>query len=315
MLDSRGRTIEYLRLSLTERCNLRCIYCRDEAPPNTGQEISAREIGRILSCMVSLGINKVRLTGGEPLLRADLEELIGKISATAQIRDLCMTSNALGFARRAKALRQAGLMRMNISLDSLKPDRYREIARGGDLEEVLEAIDAAIAVGLTPLKLNCVPIRGKNDDEIDAFIDLARNKPLHVRFIELMPMGEDGLDWSLRITTKDILDAHPELQPLPPSYAGQPAEDYAAPGFRGTVGFISPISHLFCNDCNRVRVTSDGKLRPCLGDNTEVDLRGALGKGDEELLRVIRETVYHKPEGHHFNEGFVSKRRMFRIGG
>jgi cyclic pyranopterin phosphate synthase len=263
--------------------------------------------------MVSLGINKVRLTGGEPLLRRDLEEIVERISATGQIRDLCMTTNALGLAKRLRALKQAGLMRINISLDSLRPGRYREITRGGDLEQVLEAIDAAIDAGLRPVKLNCVPLRGRNDDEIDDFIALARDKPLHVRFIELMPMGEAGRD-SLRISSQHILEAHGELRLSAPRRPGQPAEDYQAPGFLGTVGFISPISRVFCDDCNRVRVTSDGRLRPCLGDNTEVNLREAMEPGGR-LLATIRETVFNKPEGHHFNEGFVTERTMHRIGG
>jgi cyclic pyranopterin phosphate synthase len=264
--------------------------------------------------MVALGINKVRLTGGEPLLRRDLEEIVERISAAGQIRDLCMTTNAMGLAKRLPALKQAGLMRLNISLDSLHPGRYREITRGGDLEQVFEAIDAAIAAGLTPVKLNCVPLRGRNDDEIDAFIALARDKPLHVRFIELMPLGEAGHD-SLRISSQQILEAHGELQRCAPLYSGQPAENYRAPGFLGTVGFISPISRVFCDDCNRVRVTSDGRLRPCLGDNTEVNLRDVMESGDLRLLKTIRETVFNKPEGHRFNNGFVAERTMHRIGG
>jgi cyclic pyranopterin phosphate synthase len=264
--------------------------------------------------MVFLGINKVRLTGGEPLMRSDLEEVVGRISAAGEIRDLCMTTNALGLAKRLPALKQAGLMRLNISLDSLRPDRYRDITRGGDLEQVLEAIDAAVAVGLEPVKLNCVPLRGRNDDEIDAFIALARNKPLHIRFIELMPLGEASHD-SLMISSQEILEAHGELRLKAPRRFGQPAEEYSAPGFLGTVGFISPISRVFCNDCNRVRVTSDGRLRPCLGDNTEVNLRGVMESGDHRLLECIRETVFNKPEGHHFNKGFVTERTMHRIGG
>jgi cyclic pyranopterin phosphate synthase len=264
--------------------------------------------------MVSLGINKVRLTGGEPLLRRDLEEIVERISATGQIRDLCMTTNAMGLAKRLPALKKAGLMRLNISLDSLRPDRYREITRGGDLEQVFEAIDAAIALGLMPIKLNCVPLRGRNDDEIDAFIALARDKPLHVRFIELMPLGESDHD-SLGISSPQILEAHGELQRIAPRRPGQPAENYRAPGFLGTVGVISPISRVFCEDCNRVRVTSDGRLRPCLGDNREVNLREAMEPGDLWLLNVIREAVFNKPQGHHFNQGFVAERTMHRIGG
>jgi cyclic pyranopterin phosphate synthase len=267
--------------------------------------------------MVALGINKVRLTGGEPLMRGDLEQIVAAISATGLIRDLCMTTNAQALATRAAALKKAGLMRINISLDSLKADRYREITGGGDIACVFEGIGAALACGLTPVKLNCVVMRGTNDDEISDFIALARDKPLYVRFIELMPMGGMRND-ERRVPTTEILRSHTELQPVAPSYTGQPAKDYRAAGFRGTVGFISPVSRVFCNECSRVRVTGDGKLRPCLGDNTEVDLRPALATtvaGDDVLLETIRQAVYNKPEGHHFSRDFVSERKMNRIGG
>jgi cyclic pyranopterin phosphate synthase len=225
-----------------------------------------------------------------------------------------MTTNAQALAPRAASLKEAGLMRINISLDSLKADRYREITGGGDIAGVFEGIEAAVACGLTPVKLNCVLMRGTNDDEIDDFIALAREKPLHVRFIELMPMG--GMrDDARRVTTDEILRSHPELQPVAPSYAGQPARDYRAEGFRGTVGFISPVSRVFCNECNRIRVTGDGKLRPCLGDNTEIDLREAMQQGGDILRETIRRTIYDKPKGHRFSQDFVSERKMNRIGG
>jgi cyclic pyranopterin phosphate synthase len=264
--------------------------------------------------MVSLGIRKVRLTGGEPSLRPDLEEIVARIGGMGQIQDLAMTTNGLGLAKRLPALKRAGLMRLNISLDSLRPEPYRDITRGGDLEQVFETIEAALAAGLTPVKLNCVVLRGKNDGEIDAFIALARDRPLHVRFIELMPLGE--LDYGgLRISSSRILEAHGELQRIAPQPSGQPAEQYGAPGFLGAVGFISPLSRSFCGGCNRVRITSDGRLRPCLGDNREADLRGAMRAGDSELLRIIRETVFNKPQGHRFYRGFTARRTMHRIGG
>jgi cyclic pyranopterin phosphate synthase len=289
------------------------VYCRDGTAPCPEDSLTVTEVERILRCMVALGINKVRLTGGEPLMRGDLEQIVAAISATGLIRDLTMTTNAQALAPRAAALKAAGLMRVNISLDSLKADRYREITGGGDIAQVFEGIDAALACGLTPVKLNCVLMRGTNDDEIDDFIALAREKPLSVRFIELMPMGgmrDDGR----RIPTGEILRAHGELQPIAPAYAGQPSRDYRGEGFRGTVGFISPVSRVFCNECSRVRVTGDGKLRPCLGDNMEVDLRPAMQQGEEILLETIRLAVYNKPEGHHFSRDFVSERKMNRIG-
>jgi cyclic pyranopterin phosphate synthase len=314
MKDRLGRNIQYLRLSLTERCNLNCIYCRDgtEFPGET--ELSPGEIDMILRCMVSLGINKVRLTGGEPLLRRDLEEIIGLLKGHEAIQDICMTTNAQGLASRAAALKEAGLKRLNISLDSLRPDRYRDITGGGDLREVLDGINTAIRCGLEPVELNCVAIRGKNDDEIDDFISLAREKPVHVRFIELMPMG-GSLHKNSRISSWEILRAHGELRRMPPAYEGKPEERYTGPGFAGTVGFISPVSRRFCDTCNRIRITGDGKLRPCLGDNTEWDLKEAMSRGDGALRSIIEAAIFNKPRGHHFKEKFVPKKTMSRIGG
>jgi cyclic pyranopterin phosphate synthase len=277
-------------------------------------EIQLDEIRRIVRCMVSLGINKVRLTGGEPLLRRDLEKIVEVLRDCGQIKDLCMTTNGQGMAPRVKALKDSGLMRLNISLDSLRPDRFRRITGGGNLQEVLEGIEAAIIWDLTPVKVNCVTLRGINSDEIDDFINLAKKYPIHVRFIELMPMGET-FQKNFMVSSREILDAHEELRPLEPSYAAQPAENYTGDGFLGTVGFISPISHRFCDLCNRVRVTSDGKLRPCLGDNFEINLRDVMWDGDEALYRAIRQGVFNKSQGHHFEEDFVTVRSMNRIGG
>jgi cyclic pyranopterin phosphate synthase len=264
--------------------------------------------------MVQLGINKVRLTGGEPLMRGDLEQIVARIATIEGIRDLTMTTNAQDLASRAAGLKKAGLMRVNISLDSLKAEVYREITGGGDVSRVFAGLDAALSCGLTPIKVNCVLLRGTNDGEIDDFIALARDNPLHIRFIELMPMG--GMrDDTRRVPTGDILTAHPELQPIENGYAGQPSRDYCAPGFRGTVGFISPVSRVFCQDCSRIRVTSDANLRPCLGDNREIDLRDGMRQGDQALLDIIRRGVYEKPRGHHFSPDFVSERKMNRIGG
>jgi cyclic pyranopterin phosphate synthase len=318
MIDSHGRNIEYLRLSLTDTCNLRCSYCRDASASPSNFELSPAQIERVVNCMARLGINKVRLTGGEPLMRRDLEDIVRAVSAHNSIRDICMTTNAHGLAARAAALKKAGLMRVNISLDSLDKDRFKAITNGGDLSQALEGIDAALDAGLFPVKLNCVVIKGRNDDEIDGFIALAKEKPLHVRFIELMPMGGAKND-GLRLGNDEILKRCPGLVPAIAHNAGQPAVEYTASDFRGTVGFISPITRPFCNTCNRVRITHDGKLRPCLGDNAEIDLLPALSGtqdgGDGALLEKIERTIFNKPKGHRFNEGFVSQRRMNRIGG
>jgi cyclic pyranopterin phosphate synthase len=320
MRDSHGREIEYLRLSLTERCGLACIYCREAGSPPQGGELSIGEIKKIIPPMLSLGINKIRLTGGEPLLRPDLEDIIAWLRTNREIQDLAMTTNGQGLARRAEALKKAGLSRVNISLDSLKPGRYREITRGGRLEETLEGIQAALAWGLGPVKLNCVILRGLNDDEAGDFIALAREQPLQVRFIELMPFGKNSAD-RFRVLSDEILASHGELREAPPDPGpgskphGDAAALYRGEGFRGAVGFISPISRRFCRSCSRIRITADCKLKACLGDDTELDLRALMGQPDTVLRSAIEEGIFNKAAGHRFDEGFVSRRTMDRIGG
>jgi cyclic pyranopterin phosphate synthase len=268
--------------------------------------------------MIALGIRKIRLTGGEPLLRGDLEDIVAYLGTFREIQDLAMTTNGQGLDRRAAALKKAGLTRVNISLDSLKPGRYRELTGGGGLEETLAGIRAALAWGLGPVKLNCVVLRGRNDDEAGAFIALAREQPLHVRFIELMPFGERSAE-KLRVVSAELLASHGELYELGPDTKGGPgggvAAVYTGRGFRGTVGFISPMSRCFCPLCNRVRITADGKLKTCLGDNAELDLRNLLDGPDTVLRSAIEGEIVKKPRGHHFGEGFVSRRAMNRIGG
>lgn len=316
MKDHFGRSIEYLRLSLTERCTLKCAYCRaGEGDCPKQRELSAAEFARIARVMAGLGINKIRLTGGEPMLRRDLEEIIARLAAIPEIEEIAMTTNAQHLPGRAAALKAAGLTRLNISIDSLKPDRYREMTGGGELAPVLKGIEEAIEAGMLPLKLNAVLLRGVNDDEIDDFISLTKDKPLDMRFIELMPLCADG-DVSRRVSPDEILAARSWLKPLPPRYISQSSEDYAVDGYRGRVGFISPVSHKFCGNCNRVRVMSDGMLRPCLGDNREVSLKEALKSADDALLaEIIRKSIFCKPEGHAFVDGFASDKNMSRIGG
>jgi cyclic pyranopterin phosphate synthase len=321
MRDSRGRQVEYLRLSLTERCNLACVYCRVSPPCSCGGEageLSVADIKKIIPCVTALGINKVRLTGGEPLLRRDLEDITACLGTYGEIHDVAITTNGQGLARRVEALKKAGLRRVNISLDSLKPGRYREITGGGKLKETLEGIEAALAWGLDPVKLNCVVLRGRNDDEAGAFIALARELPLHVRFIELMPFGAAG---DLRVCSADILASHGELRELEPgqrpgpALGGDTAALYTGEGFLGTVGFISPMSRPFCHTCGRIRITADCKLKPCLGNDIELDLRPLLDGPDTVLRSAIEEGIVNKPEGRCFGADFVSRRTMDRIGG
>lgn len=316
MNDRFGRTIEYLRLSLTERCTLKCAYCRaGEGLCPKKNELTADEFLRIVRAMVSVGIRKVRLTGGEPMLRRDLMEIISGIRSIGGIEEITMTTNAQHLPGQSAALKRAGLDRLNISLDSLKPERYQSITGGGSLERVLTGIDEAISAGFVPMKLNAVLLRGVNDDETDDFIALTKDRPIHVRFIEWMPLGaNDQAD--LRVTGDELLATRPYLVPVPPLYKSQPSRDYQVPGYAGRVGFINPVSHRFCADCNRVRITSDGALLPCLGDNLEYPLREALDSGDDRRLEdAIRDAIWNKPENHNFCRPFHTERTMSHIGG
>lgn len=316
MIDLLGRDIRYLRLSVTERCTLKCAYCRagEGACPKQA-ELSAAELLRIVRVMAGLGIDKVRVTGGEPMLRRDLVELIAGIRAIEGIREINLTTNAQQLPGQAALLKEAGLDRLNISIDSLKEDRYREMTGGGELSAVLTGIDEALQAGFAPVKLNAVLLRGVNDDEIDDFIELTRDKPIDMRFIELMPLGSADLGAG-RVSGDEIRAARPRLVPVENRYAGQPARDFQIPGYVGRVGFIDAVSHRFCDTCNRIRVMSDGMLRPCLGRNAEVSLLPALESGDDAALgAVIKDAIYHKPANHGFGEGFSSDKNMSRIGG
>jgi cyclic pyranopterin phosphate synthase len=305
MIDQFGRNIEYLRLSVTDLCE-----------PLDTQQLTVDEIVKTVKAMVRIGIHKIRITGGEPTVRPDLIEIVQRIAALAGVTDLSMTTNGLRLSILADDLKKAGLHRLNISLDSLDPKRFEEITGGGKLETVLAGIDHALAIGLTPIKINTVLIRGINDDEIDGLIDLARNRPVDIRFIELMPIGRYGASNQDKILTSDeILAKHPLLKPVRRIETGAPAEYYEIEGYQGRIGFISPISHEFCDDCNRIRVTADGKIRPCLGHNGEIDIKPFFSLDDDTFDKTIAEIILHKPRGHNFNTSFNSKRTMNRIGG
>jgi len=315
MLDNFGREITYLRLSVTERCSLRCMYCRaDEGLCPKQVELNAKNLVRIVDACADLGINRVRLTGGEPLLRRDIVQIVSGIRANSKIRDISLTTNAQMLAEYAAGLKQAGLDRVNISLDSLKPDVFHRMT-GGDLEKVKAGINASIEAGLNPIKINVVLVRGWNDLEVDDFIALTRDHALDVRFIEYMPIGEGTQSENLRVDNTKILQEHPSLQPVPARNPGQPSRDYQIPGYMGRVGFISPISHQFCADCNRIRVMSDGTLRTCLGQEQEVSLVQALAEGDGALKEKIKTAVLTKPAGHNFRTAQLNARGMRKIGG
>jgi cyclic pyranopterin phosphate synthase len=380
LIDSYNRNIDYLRVSVTDRCNLRCVYCMPEegAPIAPRDEIlTFEEIVRLAGIAVSLGITKVRLTGGEPLVRRDIEGLVARIGAIPGLSDLSLTTNGTRLAQHAEAFARSGLHRVNISLDTLKPDRFARIARRDDLQAVLAGIAAARHADLEPVKLNCVVMRGWNDDEPVDFARLTVGNAIHVRFIELMPINwskgdseasemqrffslaaEPGYRAHTNVTLyanadratfgcalkeraggdgRGRLDAaqmrrafvsSAEIQARVEATVGRlvpaevltngPARSWRIPGAEGTIGFISQITNDMCLSCNRLRLTADGQLRPCLMADGEIDLRSALrsGAGDAEIADLFRVAVLHKPKEHRLEDGFApASRNMSQLGG
>lgn len=326
LIDTYNRKIDYIRISVTDRCNLRCIYCMpsDGVREITHSEIlTYEEIIRILSIATNLGIKKVRITGGEPLVRKGLPYLIKTISNLGAIEEISLTTNGVLLKRFAKELKEAGLNRLNISLDSMDPKRYEEITKGNNLSDVWEGIRAAEELGFSPIKINMVPIRGFNDNEIKEFAALTFNKPYHIRFIEFMPTGAKDI-WSKEkyISTKELKEAISELGELKPiknEWGSGPAKNFKLLNAKGVIGFISAVSDHFCAGCNRLRLTSDGKLRPCLFSDSEIDLKKALREGcdDDELQRLLLLGLQIKPEKHNINESDPNaiERPMSAIGG
>jgi cyclic pyranopterin phosphate synthase len=328
MIDSFGRRIDYLRLSVTDRCNLRCVYCLPEsysAFAAAEDAMSAQEITGLVARFAALGVSKIRVTGGEPLVRRDLVELIAGISGVRGVSDVALSTNGVLLEKLAPRLAAAGLRRVNVSLDSLKPGRFSEITRFGRLRDVLAGIDAALACGLSPVKLNVVAARGVNDGEIADFVRLTESAPLHVRFIELMPMGETGFFTADRLMPiAEVMSRAGVLEPVPaedkPTGHG-PARCFRRPGAQGTVGFIGALSCGFCEGCNRMRLSAGGVLLPCLDGSDGTDLKAALrrGAGPGEIERLIREAVRRKPPRHAMaqraGESAAGPRYMCQVGG
>ena len=317
MIDAFGRDLRYLRISITDRCNFRCQYCM----PEDGIEaishedlLSFEEISELVAHFVKLGVTKIRLTGGEPLVRKDVVELIRMISSHSEVNDIALTTNGTRLKEMAEDLKDAGLNRVNISLDSLKADRFKWITRGGDLYDVIEGIEAAKKVGLG-IKINCVINKGINDDEIDDFINLTNSEGFDVRFIELMPIGETA-DYAKKYfySNQLILKNHPDLKAVQAADTSSPASYYQYKNGKGRVGLISPLSCNFCANCNRMRLTSDGKLKPCLHSDIEIDLKEALRNG-EDVNQLIMHGVDVKPEKHLLDEHKYIVRTMNKIGG
>lgn len=326
MQDSFGRNIDYLRVSITDRCNFRCRYCM----PLEGatylehrQILSLEEIARLVRVGSELGIKKVRLTGGEPLVRKNFVQLVQYINEIPRIKDISITTNGGLFTAQAWELQKAGLKRINFSLDSMQEERFRFITRQGELKDTWEAIFHALEMDLQPVKINMVVIKGFNDDELLDFANLAYYHPLHVRFIEFMPIGDLQFWQKDRVITMEEvqrrINLEYELLPTTLVEGNGPARQFQIKGGLGTLGFISPLSNHFCKDCNRLRLTADGKLRVCLHHKIEIDLKQPLraGASDEELLELFKEGIAIKPRRHHMNEGWggQNKRKMFQIGG
>ena len=318
MIDGFGRKINYLRISLTDRCNLRCIYCMPEKGITDivphDELLSLEEIYELTKSFVELGIDKIRFTGGEPLVRKNIVELIRKTRELDGIKDISLTTNAQLLKGMAKDLKEAGLNRVNISLDTLDPEKFSTITRGGNLNSVLESIDEAIKVGLTPIKINTVLMGGFNDNEIRDLVELTK-RGIDVRFIELMPIGEAvGFAKDKFISNDIILKTISELEPVEREDISSPATYYKLPGASGKVGIINPISCKFCDNCNRIRLTSTGQLKLCLHSNIEIDLKSAL-RNKEDIKQLIRDSILTKEASHHLEDEEYITRNMNQIGG
>jgi cyclic pyranopterin phosphate synthase len=326
LIDRFGRRVTYLRISVTDRCDFRCVYCMepDQRFAPRDQTLTPDEIETVAAAFVGLGVSKIRLTGGEPLVRPGVVDLMRRITAQPGLDELVITTNGSQLAALAGEIRAAGVRRINISLDSLDPDRFRRITRKGDLKRVLDGIDAAIHAGFERIKLNAVILRGRNHEEVPSLVAFAMAKGINISFIEEMPLGIIGdhdraeAFYSSEQIRSD-LDAHFTLVPTTESTGG-PARYYRIPDTETRVGFISPHSHNFCGDCNRVRVTAEGRLLLCLGQEHSLDLRAILRAhpGDSARLEQgILAAMQIKPEGHEFDLQAqpVIFRHMNRTGG
>jgi len=330
LVDRFGRQHDYLRISLTDRCNLRCVYCM----PAEGMEflphqniLRFEEIVEVVEVAASLGVRRLRLTGGEPLVRRDVERLVAMLAAIPGIEDIALTTNGVYLAQKAAALKAAGVTRVNISLDTMRPDRFAMVTRGGSLERVLEGLEASYAAGFSPIKLNVVLMKGVNDDEIDDFLQLSMERPVHVRFIEYMPIGHDDDGWREKYLPLSSVTRRAEALGLSPIKTEKikgngPSEDYRLPGAKGSIGLIHPVSEHFCGSCNRLRLTADGHLKPCLYWIDEWSVRPHLG--DREALKALFfRALDGKPETHEMAQALEKQaqshtpttRRMSQIGG
>ena len=328
IVDPFNRKITYLRVSVTDHCNYRCHYCRDEdhqTHTKKAQVLTFEEIARIVRLFAELGVTKVRLTGGEPLLRKDILDLTRMLGDIPGLSDIPLSTNAHLLPAMALKLKNHGINRANISIDSLIPERFKEITRDGDLKTVINGIDAAISVGMKPIKLNMVVMKGTNDDEIESMIEFAINRGLDLRFIETMPIGLAGIESVDRhLSEKDILDRvyaayGDRLTPQDSKQTDGPAKALKIEGTNTSIGTISAVSNNFCSSCNRVRLTAKGELILCLGQKDSVSLRDAIRSGmkDQEVKQLILNAITKKPEKHFFDSVVdnISNRQMVEMGG
>ena len=324
LVDSFKRRINYMRISVTDRCDLKCVYCSGGDGPETPYRdvLSYEEIHRVVQAAASLGVRRVRLTGGEPLLRTDLSKLVRMLAGTDGVDEVSLTTNGTLLARHAAELKNAGLRRVNVSLDTLRPERFARITCVDRLADVLEGIEAAREAGLNPVKINMVVLGGINDDEVLDFARKTITDSWHVRFIEHMPLGgcgpESGVAVPIAAIHESIEQALGALEPYVPTSGNGPARYYRLPEVEGTLGFIGAVTDCFCAECNRFRLTADGGLRPCLLDDDEIDLKGPLRHGatTEELEQLILKAATLKQKQHHLvDEVIPGKRQMRQIGG
>jgi len=327
LTDRFNRPITYLRISVTDRCNLRCVYCL----PKEGvhwqarqDQLSIEEIARITAAMAQLGVKRVRLTGGEPLVHPDIIKIVSSIAVIPGIEEVSLTTNAMLLERLAQPLAEAGLKRVNISLDTLDAEKFKRITRGGTIDRLWRGVAAAERAGLAPLKLNTVVVNGLNSDELPALAQLTIENPWHVRFIELMPVG-NAQNWGGGFPASQdrylsVQQMHARLsafnfEPSASPLGNGPARTFRIPQALGTIGFISPLGEHFCQDCNRLRLTADGFLRPCLLQDQEINVREAL-RSAMPLLPLIQRALDLKPEGHELSlRHYPESRRMAQIGG
>jgi len=317
--DSFQRGISYLRVSITDRCNLRCIYCMpEEGVPLVlhGDILRFEEILSVVQASVEMGINNIRITGGEPLVRTGVADLIRMISSISGVREISMTTNGILLAKYAQKLKEAGLHRINVSLDSLKKDRFTKITRTGELDDALKGINAAMKAGLDPVKVNMVPMKDINDDEIIDFARMTLHAGWHVRFIELMPLNRNAEFVPSNIVRQKI-ESLGTLTPYTRLAGNGAARYFRLPQARGTIGFISPLSEPFCKQCNRLRLSSTGTLFPCLFSKQGMDIKTPIHRGanPEEIRSIILQAIAAKPQQHEFASGAIEDKNMSCIGG